>query len=369
MENKGMKILIVDDEQRILETYASLLGDAGYYVRTASKAEDALLLASIEPYDIAFVDQFLGPTKGMDLIQKLSAANPYLHFVLITANGSTDLAVTAMKMGASDFISKPFFLADLLKSIEYVSKKRDLERQKKEMFDTLQTRLEEKTAELKTAYFSVLSSLAQAMEKKDIGTFGHSMRVRHYSRLIASALDLGGEEKENLKIAALLHDIGKIGTSDFILGKPGPLNETEMLDVRSHPLKGVEILKPLKPTFSQLDSILPAILHHHEYYDGSGYPTGLSGEGIPLLARIITVADTYDAIVSTRPYRAGPRTKGRSMSSGSSQGLSSTAGSWRHFSMPTQDMHSSSHQGLSGSKTRIPTSVFSLPGPFSPLSL
>lgn len=101
----------------------------------------------------------------------------------------------------------------------------------------------------------------------------------------------------------MLHDIGKIGTSDFILGKPGPLDENEMKIVRSHPQKGVEILKPLQKIFAQLENILPAILHHHENFDGSGYPAGLSGGKIPLLARIIAVADTYDAILSNRPYR------------------------------------------------------------------
>jgi HD-GYP domain-containing protein (c-di-GMP phosphodiesterase class II) len=102
----------------------------------------------------------------------------------------------------------------------------------------------------------------------------------------------------------MLHDIGKIGTSDFILGKPGPLDVHELREVRSHPQKGVEILRPLTRIFGQLDQILPAILHHHEHYDGSGYPAGLVGEEIPLLARIIAVADTYDAILSDRPYRA-----------------------------------------------------------------
>jgi putative nucleotidyltransferase with HDIG domain len=164
-------------------------------------------------------------------------------------------------------------------------------------------RINEKTEELRSVYFSVLSTLAQAMEKKDLGTYGHSKRVSQHSRMIADALGLRKDEKKSLSTASLLHDIGKIGISDLILGKQGSLNEDEMRIVRSHPQKGVEILKPLR----QFESILPAILHHHESYDGSGYPDGLMREDIPFLARIIAVADTYDAILSERAYRSGSK--------------------------------------------------------------
>ncbi len=298
-------ILIVDDEKRILDSFSMLLGDLGYTVKTASEGEEALRLVGSEKFDIVFLDQHLGAAKGTDIMNRMSEMAPDLYFVIITANGNTDLAVESLKQGASDFITKPFFIADLLKSINHIDKKRELEAQRKEMLVTLELKLGEKTEELKKVYISVLSSLAQAMEKKDIGTYGHSMRVRKYSGEIAAILDLSEAEKDNLEVAAMLHDIGKIGTSDFILGKPGALDPTEKLIIKSHPQKGVEILSPLKNNFAQLENILPAILYHHESYDGSGYPEGLAGEEIPLLARIITVADTYDAILSTRPYRSG----------------------------------------------------------------
>jgi putative nucleotidyltransferase with HDIG domain len=293
------RLLIVDDERRILETFSIMLEEMGHYVKTASDPDDALTFISEDEFDIVFLDQFLGRAKGLDLMQRMAKINPDLYYVIITSNGNPDLAVESLKRGASDFITKPFFIADLIKSIEYVNKKRELDKQKKELLATLESEVNEKTKELQEIYFSVLSSLAQAMEKKDIGTYGHSKRVTYYSRLIAAALDLKENDRKDLKAAALLHDIGKIGISDFILGKQGPLNEKEFQTVKDHPQKGVEILKSLK----QFESLLPAILHHHENYDGSGYPHGLSGENIPLLARIIAVADTYDAILSDRPYR------------------------------------------------------------------
>ncbi len=295
-----LRILVVDDEKRILDAFSLMLEDIGYRVEAASKPDEALSLIRQQRFDIVFIDHFLGTTTGLDLLAQMSAINPSLYFVIITANGSTDLAVESLKKGASDFIVKPFFTADLIKSIEYVKKKIEIDRQEKELLSTLELKLTEKENELKRINFSVLSSLAQAMEKKDIGTYGHSMRVCGHSLLIASALDFGDEEQNDLKAAAILHDIGKIGISDFILGKGGPLDENETNAVREHPQNGVEILKPLK----QFQAILPAILHHHENFDGSGYPHGLRGHEIPLHARIIAVADTYDAIISNRPYRS-----------------------------------------------------------------
>ena len=257
-------------------------------------------MVSAEAFDVAFVDQFLGHTKGLDLIRSMAAVDPRLYYVIMTANSSTDLAVESLKSGASDFIDKPFSITDLLRSIDYVEKKRELDWQKREMLSVLTAEVNRKTDELKNVYFSVLSSLAQAMEKRDMGTYGHCRRVSYCSRLISAALDLTEQDREDLKVAAMLHDIGKIGISDFVLGKKGPLNEEEKAIIRNHPAKGVEILKPIK----HFETILPSILHHHENYDGSGYPSGLSGEDIPLFARIIAVADTYDAILSMRPYRS-----------------------------------------------------------------
>jgi putative nucleotidyltransferase with HDIG domain len=301
---KETKILLVDDEENILNVYSAMLAELGYSTETASKPDKAVRLVQEHCFSTVFLDQFLGPVTGLNLMQQLSQINPEMYFVIMTANDTTSLAVESLKKGASDFIAKPFSVSDLIKSIEYVNKKRELDRQRKEMLATLESRIEEKSKELNNTYFSVLSSLAQAMEKKDLGTYGHSRRVRHYAKLVAAALDLSNQDRENLKAAAMLHDIGKIGASDLILGKQGPLTKAEMNVIKGHPEKGVEILRPLVTSFRQFESILPTILHHHENYDGSGYPEGLSGENIPLPARIIAVADTYDAILSNRPYRS-----------------------------------------------------------------
>jgi cyclic di-GMP phosphodiesterase len=293
------RILFVDDDQTVLAVSSLMLEERGCYVKTAWRAEEALRLLSRERFDIVFIDQFLGPVKGISLMQQLALMDPELHFVIVTADPHTELAVEALKKGASDFVGKPTRPADLLGSIEYVLGKKERDKKQRELVTGLEDQIIRKTEELQQVYFSVLSSLARAVERKDLGTYGHSMRVSHYSRLIGEMLGLGEEDLKHLRTASLLHDIGKIGISDSILAQRGPLSGEQARIIRTHPQEGVEILRPLH----QYNDSLPAILHHHERADGSGYPHGLAGGDIPLPARIIAVADAYDALVSDRPYR------------------------------------------------------------------
>jgi len=157
-------------------------------------------------------------------------------------------------------------------------------------------------AELKELYHSLINAFANAIDAKSKWTKGHSERVTDYAVAIAKKMGLSEKDIETLRIAALLHDIGKIGTYDVILDKPGRLNTEEFDLVKMHPVKGEEILKPIK----QLQGVLPVIRSHHERIDGKGYPEGLKGEEIPLLARIICVADSFDSMTSDRPYRPAP---------------------------------------------------------------
>ena len=299
MQHRGMRVLFVDDEKRILQTIALMLDDYGLYLRTAGNGAEALRLIEADHFDIVFLDQFIGTERGIELMQKMSAARPGLYFVIITANSNADLAVDALKRGATDFIAKPFFSADIIKSIEFVSRRREVDDQRKELMHNLEAKVQERTRELENAYLGVLSALAQALESKDFGTYGHCKRVSHYAGIIADALNMNSKEKYFLDVGALLHDVGKIGISDALLLKPERLDAAEWTELKRHPEKGVEILNPL----SHLEPALPVILHHHENYDGTGYPRGLQGEDIPLGARIIAVADSWDVMRSDRPYR------------------------------------------------------------------
>jgi hypothetical protein len=155
--------------------------------------------------------------------------------------------------------------------------------------------------EMHEVFIGTVASLANAIDAKSSWTKGHSERVMHLSLRLAREMGLGSEETERLRIAALLHDVGKIGIIEALLEKPARLSDEEFPPMRLHPAKGVAILAPIK----RLRDILPGILHHHERFDGSGYPAGMKGEQIPLPARIIAVADAYDAMVSGRPYKKG----------------------------------------------------------------
>jgi putative two-component system response regulator len=294
------RILLVDDEVRLLETLSMALEDMGCYVKTAPGPDEAMRFAREDTFQIAFVDNFLGPMRGVDLMQQMAKLDPALDFVIMTANPDVDIAVESLKNGAADFLRKPFRIEEMLRSIEYVYRKKAQEWQKRELVKVLELKVREQTEELKHTYLSVLASLSRAVETRDFGNYGHSMRVSDYCCLIANRLDFDETSIENIRAAALLHDIGMIGISDVILGKTGHLSDEEKKIIRGHAQKGVEILSPLK----QFEALLPGILHHHENYDGSGYPAGLAGENIPLPARIIAVADAYDSILSNRPYRS-----------------------------------------------------------------
>lgn len=154
-------------------------------------------------------------------------------------------------------------------------------------------------AEFKALFFSTVRSLSQALEAKDEYTSGHAHRVAYFSIILAQELGLKPKEVENVELSALLHDIGKIGVPEDILTKPAKVTDEEYEEIKKHPVHGFKILEPME----QLEDVLPGIMHHHERWDGKGYPDGLKGEEIPVTARIVCVADAFDAMTSTRPYR------------------------------------------------------------------
>jgi putative nucleotidyltransferase with HDIG domain len=165
-------------------------------------------------------------------------------------------------------------------------------------FNEMTASLEEKTAALEETTFASMEALARTIDARDPSTFGHSARVAAISIEIAEAMQLAVKERETLRRAALLHDIGKIGVEDRVLHKPGPLTNAEADDMREHPRIGYDMLKGLR----FLQPSLSGVLYHHERWDGAGYPTGLRGTAIPLPVRILAVADVFDALTSDRPY-------------------------------------------------------------------
>jgi response regulator RpfG family c-di-GMP phosphodiesterase len=438
------RVLIVDDDPGIRETISQIIEELGYDPDTAADGLDALAMLDTGSYLCVFTDIMMPKMTGLELIKKIKARDVSLPIIVITGYASLEIAIDAMKCGASDFISKPFKVSQIQLLLSKVKREKLLLEENKKFSDTLQLhrlidnlvgQLEDKNKELtslqaisekiislkgirdlvgaivdvskqlledvdvrfyplnrktqtlidtsngqdriistelmegkivrinnslesskrnfatifplmiegqvfgtldihsdsmlgeekegKILYLlnrsaermenvalyeglyenmlSTLNSMAKILDARDPHTSQHSTRVTNFSLVMANILKLSDDEKDVLYIAASLHDIGKVGIPDSILLKPGMLTDEEFRIIKRHPDIGADILKPLPPMSRETD----VIRYHHERYDGKGYPSGIGGEEIPLLSRIITLADSYDAMTSDRPYRNG----------------------------------------------------------------
>jgi len=336
MENQG-SILVVDDEVGPRESLRMILKPT-YDVHTATNGQEALQFISREKIDLVTLDLKMPGISGIDVLKEIKKLHADIEVVIVTGYGTLTNAVEAIRYGAVDFISKPFNVAEIISIVSKSVERRNFNLKIKDLIHKIKglrvsggngqqealanlgasmdwvpelelgRELKESLLDLENFrmqkvsvnYLDFLKVLIYILESKEPYTSGHSERVSLYSGIIAQDLLLTPQEMEDLQIATLLHDIGKIGLSNRLLRKNG-LTQEDGLDIRQHPVKGVHLIEPL--AFSP--SITSAIRHHHEWWNGSGYPDGLSGEEIPLLARIISLADSYDAMASDRPYRQG----------------------------------------------------------------
>ncbi len=282
--DKKPKILIVDDNKVMIKFLTSCLERYPYDIEVAYDGEEALDKVSRLMPDLVLLDLMMPKISGFEICRaiKQNKATQFIPVIVITALQEQDDKLKAIELGADDFLGKPINKLELttrIKSLLYV----------KSLHDDLDTSE------------NILISLALALEAKDFYTRGHSERVAQVALMIARQMNLSERDLNNIRKGGLLHDIGKIGVKESILLKPGKLTEEEMAHIRSHPARGYDICAPLK----SLEPCLSIIRSHHERLDGDGYPDGLKGDEIPLLARITAVADAYDAMTTDRPYRKG----------------------------------------------------------------
>jgi len=294
------RVLVVDDEEFLRSIVRERLEIAGYFVDEAANGNEALAkLDNGGPYDVLLTDIRMPVMDGITLLGEWGKRCPGTAGIVMSANAELDTAVHALKMGACDYITKPFNFDVLLITIENALRKKDLERQLDDYRTNLEQKVKEQTDIINSMYVRSIDAMIKALEAKDFYTRGHSQRVTLYSLAIAVELGMTGQALEDLRRASVLHDLGKIGVREAVLNKPGRLTEEEFAEIVRHPETAVRILEPI-PFFRPL---LPAILHHHERFDGKGYPSHLSGSNIPLGSRIMGIADTFDAMTSTRAYR------------------------------------------------------------------
>ena len=278
------RILIVDDNPTNVELLKSQLKPYPYILETAYDGEEALERIGKRQPDLVLLDIMMPRISGFEICKRLKSdkRTHFIPIIVITALQEPSDKIRAIELGADDFLVKP------INRLELTTRIKSLLRMKL-LHDDLDTSE------------SILFSLAEALEAKDFYTRGHSERVSHLAVEIGRRMGVADQDIEAMRRGGLLHDIGKIAVKESVLLKPGKLTDEEMAHIKTHPSRGFDICSPLK----SLEPCLPIIRSHHERGDGQGYPDGLKGEEIPLVARITAVADAFDAMTTDRPYRKG----------------------------------------------------------------
>ena len=293
-EMSKYKIIAVDDEIGIIDSLKVYLHN--YTIVGVTDPVEAIERVKNEHFDLMLLDYIMSPFHGDQVVEEIRKFNKDLYILLLT--GHKDLAPpleTIRKLDIQGYCEKSDKFDQLLLLIE--SGLKSVEQMN--MIKEINKQLSDSKELLEKSYLESIEILRNTVEAKDVYTKGHSDRVSEYSLLIGERLNLTPEEMKTLKIGALFHDIGKIGIPDGILLKNGKLTEDEYSEIKNHPSIGAHILSDA----TIFADIIPIVKHHHERYDGRGYPSKLAGSDIPLLARIVAVADTFDAMTSRRAYR------------------------------------------------------------------
>jgi len=302
------RILVVDDEETIRDIVSSMLTSAHYKCRQAASGMEALaLLDSGEEFELMLSDLMMANLDGIGLLERTKERFPDMPVVMVTAVHDISIALGAIRNGAYDYLLKPFEREQLLNTVRRALENRRLKLENRDYVTKMESLVAARTKQLESAmnnlkrsYDITLQALGGALDLKDAETEGHSRRVTLFTIAIARAMRVPEDQIAVIASGAFLHDIGKMGIPDAILLKPAKLDPDEVVIMREHCYHGYQILKKI-PFLSEAAEI---VYSHQECFDGSGYPRGLKGEEIPLGARIFAVADTLDAIISHRPYRA-----------------------------------------------------------------
>jgi len=294
--NSGYKIIAVDDEIGILDSLNVFLSKAGYTFTGVTNPVEAIEKVKNEHFDLMLLDFLMTPIHGDQVVEKIRTFNKDLYILLLT--GHKDLAPpldTIRRLDIQGYCEKSDKFDQLLLLIESGIKAVSQMQLIKNMNNELQSTYDK----LEASYMETIEILRFTVEAKDSYTRGHSDRVSEYSELIGKRLGLSDSDLKTLKIGSLFHDIGKIGIPDSILLKTTGLNDDEYSEIKNHPAIGAHILS----NATIFKDMIPIVKHHHERFDGTGYPGRLKGIDIPYLARIAAIADSFDAMTSRRSYR------------------------------------------------------------------
>jgi putative nucleotidyltransferase with HDIG domain len=299
MTHQQETLLIVDDEAGIRRLLRQKLSGEGYQCKEASNSEQILNTLETDSIALVILDIKMPGKSGIELLPQIKSGYPDTSVIMATAVNEMNIAVQCLKQGADDYICKPFNLEELSLAVKRALEKRHLLLEIREYQQYLEERIEEQTGQLRKLFLSAIEALVSALEAKDEYTGGHSRRVTDIALAIGNELALSARDMENLRWGSLLHDIGKIAVDQAIQNKPGKLTREEYEHIMTHVRVGVEIVRPLVN-----EQITQMIEHHHDHYNGGGLHQLIVGDDIPLGARILAIADAFDAMISDRPYRS-----------------------------------------------------------------
>jgi putative two-component system response regulator len=300
--NKGtapISVTVVDDEPLAQDVLIRAARSWDYQCQAASTAEQALELLEQHPTPIVVTDLLMPGRGGLWLVREVRRRWPDVGIIVLTAGHNPDAARECLRAGAHHYFFKPIKLDEFRHVLETTWQSYQNHQEHRRARAALQRAVRRQTRRVRRTFLSAIASLVRTVEERDPYTAGHSRRVRHYAQHLADALRLDRRQCQQLRLAAKLHDIGKVGIPDGILHKPGKLTPDEERIIRAHPEMGERILAPIVRS----REVLAAIRGYHERLDGSGYPDGLAGGQVPVLARLLAILDCFDALTTSRAYR------------------------------------------------------------------
>jgi putative two-component system response regulator len=295
-------ILVVDDESQVRNLLALWLTNRGYRSVRAESVAAALRCLQSEPIDLITTDINMPGGTGIDLLRQVRQISPDMAVLMLTGNKDTQTAIEALTAGAFGYLLKPVRAEEFLAQVNHGLELHRLRVERRRYTERLEQRVREQTHEIRQAHEETIHRLVCATACRDIETGGHIVRTGLFSEILARAAGWSAADCDRIRMAAPMHDIGKIGVPDAILRKPGRLTPEEYEVMKRHTLVGADMLSGSNsPIVTMAREIA---LCHHERWDGCGYPHGISGDSIPESARIVAIVDVYDALTSDRPYRA-----------------------------------------------------------------
>lgn len=296
--------LVVDDDSAVRRSLVRVLEAIGVPALEAADGHKGLALLGEREIALVVSDLYMPEMDGLTLLREVLRRHPDTAVIMLTGVAEVTTAVEALRQGAIDYLAKPIQIEEFRARVENALEKRRLVLENRFLQHSYQQRLETQVRELahknQEQFLGQIQMAVQMLEKKDVYTRGHSRRVAQYAVRTAVMLGTTGDLLDQIRLGGELHDIGKIGTRDLVLNKPGPLTPAEFEEIKKHVVEGAEILEPLRRDHPV---VLQIVRHHHERMDGSGFPDGLEGDDIPIAARVIAVVDAFDAMTTNRAYR------------------------------------------------------------------